>query len=80
MGLFRSGIFRPTFSDSENQKYFLRFFTLGLREATEARLVPYSKVSVSTERQFYQLSDGAKSFKSQALFSRFIASLLVLVI
>ena len=46
----------------------------------EAGLVPDSKVSISTNRQFYQLSDGAKSFESPALFSRVIASLLILVI
>ena len=46
----------------------------------EAGLAPDSKVSISANRQFYQLSDGAKSFESPALFSRVIASLLVLVI
>ena len=35
----------------------------------EAGLVPDSKVSISTKRQFYQLSDGAKSFESPALFT-----------
>ena len=36
----------------------------------EAGLVSNSKVSVSTEQQFYQLSDGAKSFQSSAVLSK----------
>ena len=38
----------------------------------EAGLVHDSKVSFSTERQFNQLSDSAKSFESQTLFSKVI--------
>ena len=39
-----------------------------------------SKVSVSTNRQFYQLSDGTKSFESPALFSKVIVILLIPVV
>ena len=46
----------------------------------EAELVPDSKVNISTNRQFYQLSDGAKTFESPAVFSKNIAFLLVLVV
>ena len=46
----------------------------------EAGLAPDSKVSISANRQFYQLSDGAKSFESPALFGKLIASLLVVVV
>ena len=67
-------VFKSTSSDSLN----LVHSTLGSH--SEAGLVPDSKVSISTNRQFYQLSDGAKSFESPALFSRVIASLLILVV
>ena len=63
-----------TSSDSLN----LVHSTLGSHR--EAGLVPDSKVSISANRQFYQLSDGTKSFKSPALFSRVIASFLVVVV
>ena len=46
----------------------------------EAGLDPDSKVGISANRQLYHISDGAKSFESPALFSKVIASLLVLVV
>ena len=63
-----------TSSDSLN----LVHSTLGSHR--EAGLAPDSKVSISANRQFYQLSDGAKSFESPALFGKLIASLLVVVV
>ena len=73
-GRNQSKMVRYTSSDS----LVLVHSTLGSHR--EAGLVLNSKVSSSANRQFYQLSDGAKSFESPALFSKVIASLLVVVV
>jgi len=74
-------------SDSENFKFcqctssdslVLVHSTLGSHR--EEGLVADSKVfKLRSNRQFYQLSDGVKTFESQALFSKINASLPILV-